>query len=1647
MRQIIFFALLIFAATANAQIRWTAGIPYTTNAPTHTPSATGSLWAIDTATLDLYAYYGGAWNLTGERIQTISGCTAPAYTPGKGQSLFVINGCDSLYYYRSGAWAHINPGGTGGGGGATNLTFSETLGVFILNSNTGSDVGFKPGNGINITRLNDTITISATDVSATNEGSLSVGSGTGSTSLIQSNTSGSNTVTLSAGSNITLSENTTTNTITIDGKNGIYGGDGDIPVGTEATVALNSTFELDYSNGANALEVKDLEGQTIITGKTSADSIVVGASNILLRTPGQVQISGGNNAGAIRIMEPRGSGTNYTQIQSAAQSANITYTLPTTDGTNGQVLQYTTGGALQWATPSGGVTDGNKGDITVSASGATWSLDAGVVDSTKITNGAISVRDINQSNATNGQVLKFNGTQWAPATDETASGSGATNLTFSENASPFKLNSDTGTDVTFAQGTGITMSRSTNELTVTNAAPDLTVVITGAGINTVTGTYPNFTVTGTEVDGSVSNEGSLTVGAGTATTSLIQSNTSGSTNVTLEAGSNIFLSETGNTINIEAADTDLNLSGSASPYFINSTTGSDVSIAEGNGITLSRSTNQLTITAVDQSATNEIQTLTVDSSTVNLVERFAIGITPSGNTIRIDVPQTMDGEVNGAFAATSVDTVRRVWFNRTYSQPDSLAKLQWGSTDETLTLGIGATDLQTVVQIGQETLYPKVTNQTGSIIRKGTPVVVDSVAVIQGDNIRIRPAIGSTLQNVATVMGIAAHDIAASSTGYVTWFGYVTEVDEANIAQTGITFAAGNILYLSATEAGKLTNVLPAAPNIKDPIAIVVRRPNSNNLTLLVRPQLTPDIHDVNDISISSPTAGQVLRYNSGGFWENGQVQAAGIAANSIDSSKIANGTIRLEDLNQSSATNGQIIKWNGTQWAVSNDSITGEIGRTWISRGSLSNNTYTGITYGKGLFVAVSRLGTNRVLTSSNGVTWVERSASQANSWRSVTYGDSLFVAVSNDGTNRVMTSVDGITWTNRTASQANDWWDVTYGNGLFVAVATTGTNRVMTSPDGITWTNRSAAEANEWYGVTYGNGLFVAVSRTGTNRVMTSPDGITWTARAAANTADWEEVKWGGGIFVAVANSSSTSIGLMTSPDGITWTTRTKPITTSLLDIEYGSGIFVATPGAGSSQCLISTDAITWTAHSMPTTQYVAIAYGNNLFAALGTNHLATSGNYMTLAQQGADVGNVLKWDGNYWTPAIDLVGSGGGSGTVTTSGSPTTDRLAKFTGSTVIGQSLISESGQIATVNATGALIVPVGNNTTEVPSTASNGMVRYNSTNNALEYYNAGATAWEVPLKAASVTGLGSNTKLFFGNSNGRATFSDSLQFNNGVLSINPFTTAGISPFQVGSVVDAVSIARAVRINPPAAFNGRSIPMAVVINDSRTLAESAGATSLNVSFQNASTTNNNYASFGFVTNHTPSGSAVYGQINCIFTDHSSTSYDSDINFMVANNSVANEVMMLKNTGNVGVGVSAPTGVLHLKAGTATANSAPLKFTSGTNLTTAEAGAMEYNGTNLLFTPSTVRHTVNHGLTASATLDFGSTNAQNSADLTITVTGADGGDVVSLGVPNGSVNANTCYTAWVSSTNTVTVRFNNYSSAAVNPASGTFKVFVTK
>ncbi len=65
-----------------------------------------------------------------------------------------------------------------------------------------------------------------------------------------------------------------------------------------------------------------------------------------------------------------------------------------------------------------------------------------------------------------------------------------------------------------------------------------------------------------------------------------------------------------------------------------------------------------------------------------------------------------------------------------------------------------------------------------------------------------------------------------------------------------------------------------------------------------------------------------------------------------------------------------------------------------------------------------------------------------------------------------------------------------------------------------------------------------------------------------------------------------------------------------------------------------------------------------------------------------------------------------------------------------------------------------------------------------------------------------------------------------------------------------------------------------------------------------------------------------------------------------------------------------------------------------------------------------------------------------------LTITVTGAAIGDVVSIGIDNASKSAGLIFgQAWVSATNTVSLEAYNSTLSPIDPASGTFRATVIK
>lgn len=82
----------------------------------------------------------------------------------------------------------------------------------------------------------------------------------------------------------------------------------------------------------------------------------------------------------------------------------------------------------------------------------------------------------------------------------------------------------------------------------------------------------------------------------------------------------------------------------------------------------------------------------------------------------------------------------------------------------------------------------------------------------------------------------------------------------------------------------------------------------------------------------------------------------------------------------------------------------------------------------------------------------------------------------------------------------------------------------------------------------------------------------------------------------------------------------------------------------------------------------------------------------------------------------------------------------------------------------------------------------------------------------------------------------------------------------------------------------------------------------------------------------------------------------------------------------------------------------------------------------------------------LTATATLDFGSVASGAYTDLTIAVTGAAVGDTVIVTPPDTSAYL-TSFSAFVSSADVVTVRFNNFLADASDPAGGSFRATVFK
>ena len=256
-----------------------------------------------------------------------------------------------------------------------------------------------------------------------------------------------------------------------------------------------------------------------------------------------------------------GSGTNTDDQTLSLLSGGGTLKLTKIGGVSDFVQlrdsSITNEGVLSLTAPSGGIAYINSNTSTSASVGINQgvgiTLSNGGTNIVTITNSSLNTDNQAISLLSGGGTLKLTksgaSSDFVQLRDSSITNEGSLTVAAGTGTTSI-VNSNTSgsTGVTFTAGTGLGISEVGNVITYANTAPDQTVSITGAGINAVTGTYPTFTVTGTEVDGLVTNEGALTVGAGTGTTSIINSNTSGSTGVTFTAGTGLSISEVGNVI-------------------------------------------------------------------------------------------------------------------------------------------------------------------------------------------------------------------------------------------------------------------------------------------------------------------------------------------------------------------------------------------------------------------------------------------------------------------------------------------------------------------------------------------------------------------------------------------------------------------------------------------------------------------------------------------------------------------------------------------------------------------------------------------------------------------------------------------------------------------------------------------------------------------------------------------------------------------------------------------------------------------------------------------------------------------------------------------------------------------------------------------
>ena len=241
-------------------------------------------------------------------------------------------------------------------------------------------------------------------------------------------------------------------------------------------------------------------------------------------------------------------------------------------------------------------------------------------------------------------------------------------------------------------------------------------------------------------------------------------------------------------------------------------------------------------------------------------------------------------------------------FDTASTQVGAVGRMVWNDADGTVNLGLKGGNV--TLPIGQKQVA-RVVNKSGGALSESNYQVV-KVTDAQGQRLAVNLAQANNDANSADTLGIVTETIALNQEGFIATSGIVRGINTTGSLQ-GETWEDGDILYLSPTTPGAITNIKPTAPQHMVIIGYVEYAHGVNG-KIFVKIQNGYELDELHNVLITTPLNNQVLGYEaSTQLWKNKSI-ADWLGYTPANAASISGTTGKLAKFTSSGAVGDSIV-------------------------------------------------------------------------------------------------------------------------------------------------------------------------------------------------------------------------------------------------------------------------------------------------------------------------------------------------------------------------------------------------------------------------------------------------------------------------------------------------------------------------------------------------------------------------------------------------------------------------------------------------------------------------------------------------------------------------------------------------------------------